>query len=236
MKLKSYMRGLGIGIVVTALIMGIATKDGRPMTDAEIKAAAAKLGMVDSNSLKLTDLNQDRMPESPEPDLKGNTESDPESQEVDPVGQDGDESEDEEDGEEPEEEPTPTPIPTTTPTPTPTPIPEPTPTPTPTPTPEPTPTPAPTPTPTPKPTPTPTPAPTSEESSNVETVKFTIRSGTGSRTVCNQLAEAGLIENAAAFDQYLIDSGYSKRISAGTFEIPVGASEEEIAKIISRSG
>ena len=59
MKLKMYMRGLGIGIMVTALIMGIATKDGRPLTDAEIKAAAAKLGMVDSNALKLTDLSQD---------------------------------------------------------------------------------------------------------------------------------------------------------------------------------
>ena len=69
----------------------------------------------------------------------------------------------------------------------------------------------------------------------MEKVKFTIKSGTGSRAVCNQLAEAGLIEDAAAFDQYLIDSGYSKRISAGNFEIPVGASDEEIAKIISRS-
>ena len=69
----------------------------------------------------------------------------------------------------------------------------------------------------------------------METVRITISSGTGSRTVCNQLENAGLIEDAAAFDQYLIDSGYSKRISAGTFEIPVGASDEEIAKIISRS-
>ena len=100
MKLKSYMRGLGIGIVVTALIMGIATKDGRPMTDAEIKAAAAKLGMVESNSLRLTDLSQDRMPENSEPNAEVNTESDPEDQEPDPNGQDGNESEGGEDGEE----------------------------------------------------------------------------------------------------------------------------------------
>ncbi|MDE5588799.1 MAG: hypothetical protein K2J60_06615, partial [Acetatifactor sp.] len=118
MKLKSYMRGLGIGIVVTALIMGIATKDGRPMTDAEIKAAAAKLGMVDSNSLRLTDLNQDRTPESPEPHVEGHTESDPSDQESDQGGQDGDESESGEDGEKSEEEPTPEPTPTPTPEPT----------------------------------------------------------------------------------------------------------------------
>lgn len=212
------MRGLGIGIVVTALIMGIATKDGRPLTDAEIKAAAAKLGMVESGSLKLTDLPQGGGTESPKHDPEGEKMSEPEGGEAGPDGQDGDESEDRGEGEESEgEEPTPDPAPT----------------PESAPTPEPTPTPTTTPEPTPEPTPNP--ESTSEESSDVETVRITISSGTGSRTVCNRLAEAGLIENAAAFDEYLIDSGYSKRISAGTFEIPVGASEEEIAKIISRS-
>lgn len=240
------MRGLGIGIVVTALIMGIATKDGRPLTDAEIKAAAVKLGMVESGSLKLTDLPQGGGTESQKPDSEGEPKSDPEGGEAVPGEQNGDKSEDIGDEEESEgEEPTPDPAPTPesaqdpepTPAPTPVPTPEPTTAPTSTPTPEPT--PVPTPTLTPEPTTAPTPASTpelsSEESTDVETVRITISSGTGSRTVCNRLAEAGLIENAAAFDEYLIDSGYSKRISAGTFEIPVGASEEEIAKIISRS-
>ena len=202
MKLKFYMRGLGIGIVVTALTMGIATKDGRPLTDAEIRAAAVKLGMVDSSSMKLTDLPQGGTTESPKPDQGeesgDNQEKEPgddqDGEEDQPHSgeQDGDESENEEDESDPEGEES---DPMTSPTPTPIP----------------------------------------EESSDVEKVKFTIKSGTGSRTVCNQLAEAGLIEDAAAFDQYLIDSGYSKRISAGTFEIPVGASDEEVAKIISRS-
>ena len=48
MKLKYYLRGLGIGIAVTALVMGLAlaktTKES--MTDEEIKERAAKLGMV----------------------------------------------------------------------------------------------------------------------------------------------------------------------------------------------
>lgn len=206
MKLKFYMRGLGIGIMVTALIMGIATKDRRPLTDAEIRAAAVKLGMVDGGSLKLTDLPQGGATDSPK--------SDQAEEQSQSGGQDGEEPESEQsESERAENE-----VDETDPE-------------------ESDPTPSPDPSPTPSPDPTPSPAPTPEESSDsdMETIKFVIKSGTGSRAVCNQLAEAGLIENAAAFDQYLIDSGYSKRISAGTFEIPVGASEEEIAKIISRS-
>ena len=48
MKLKYYLRGLGIGIVVTAVIMGVSA-NGKPvaMTDAQIVARARELGMVD---------------------------------------------------------------------------------------------------------------------------------------------------------------------------------------------
>lgn len=203
MKLKFYLRGLGIGIVVTALIMGIAKKDKLPLTDAEIKAAAAKLGMVESDSLRLTDLDQDGKDfDSPsDPDTAGGTTTpEPES---DPGTAGGTITP------EPESDPgmaggTITPEPESDPgmaggaaTPE---------------------------------------SQNPEMSSGItETVTITIRRGTGSRAVCSLLAEAGLIEDAAAFDQYLIDSGYSKRISAGTFEIPAGASEEEMAKIISRS-
>lgn len=205
MKLKYYLRGLGIGIVVTALIMGIALKDRRPLTDAEIKAAAIKLGMVESNSLKLTDLPQTGAPSA------------------EPTGM-------------------PEPTPAATPSAEPTGTSEPTTSATPAETPEPT--PAATPTETLEPTPAATPAETLEPtvepesegaSGGADTTTITIIRGTGSRAVCSQLAAAGLIADAAAFDRYLVDGGYSTRIGAGTFEIPVGASEEEIAKIISRS-
>lgn len=57
MKLQYYLRGLGIGIVVTALIMGLTSKaDDRPLTDAEIRALALNLGMVDADSLSLADV------------------------------------------------------------------------------------------------------------------------------------------------------------------------------------
>ena len=51
MERKYYLRGLGIGIVVTAIIMGIATSGKRGMTDEEIIARAKKLGMVENTVL-----------------------------------------------------------------------------------------------------------------------------------------------------------------------------------------
>ena len=51
MKLKYYLRGLGIGIFVTALIMTIASSNKGAMTDAEIMQRAAELGMVTPKTL-----------------------------------------------------------------------------------------------------------------------------------------------------------------------------------------
>ena len=45
MKLKYYLRGLGIGIVVTAVILTIANHLGNKMSDEDIIKRAAKLGM-----------------------------------------------------------------------------------------------------------------------------------------------------------------------------------------------
>ena len=51
MERKYYLRVLGIGIVVTAIIMGIATSGKRGMTDEEIIARAKELGMVENTVL-----------------------------------------------------------------------------------------------------------------------------------------------------------------------------------------
>ena len=51
MNLKYYLRGLGIGIVVTALLMSFTTPNPQTMTDEEIKARAAELGMVEQKVL-----------------------------------------------------------------------------------------------------------------------------------------------------------------------------------------
>ena len=39
---------------------------------------------------------------------------------------------------------------------------------------------------------------------------------------------------ASEFDRYLYENGYDKRINIGTYEIPVGADFEQIAKIIAK--
>lgn len=46
MKLKYYLRGLGVGIVVTAIILTIANHLGNKMSDEDIIKRAGKLGMV----------------------------------------------------------------------------------------------------------------------------------------------------------------------------------------------
>ena len=191
MKLRYYLRGLGIGVVVTALIMGVTLKDDRSLSDAEIKARAAELGMVEGNSRTLADLqNEQGSTSAPTASLT----------------------------------PAPSQIPTASPTPTMSPTPTPTPTATA----------SPTPTATLKPTPTvtPTQSPTEEPR---ETVTVVVSSGQSSYTVCINLMAAGLIDDVSGFDKYLEDNGYSKRISTGTYEIPVDATREEIAKIITKS-
>ena len=62
MKLKYYLRGLGIGILVTAVIMGI-TQESRKQTlsDREIRERAAALGMVEPGN-SLADLKATEAP------------------------------------------------------------------------------------------------------------------------------------------------------------------------------
>ncbi len=51
MNLKYYLRGLGIGIVVTALLMSLSARNQDNLTDEEIKARAVELGMVEQKVL-----------------------------------------------------------------------------------------------------------------------------------------------------------------------------------------
>ena len=56
MNLKFYLRGLGIGIIVTAVIMlVISSRLNKPLSDEEIKLRAGRLGMVEADG-KLTDV------------------------------------------------------------------------------------------------------------------------------------------------------------------------------------
>lgn len=67
-------------------------------------------------------------------------------------------------------------------------------------------------------------------SASVETV--TIVSGDGSYTVARKLKEAGVVTSAETFDDFLCQNGYDKKLRTGTFRIPVDASDEQIARIV----
>lgn len=61
---------------------------------------------------------------------------------------------------------------------------------------------------------------------------ITIKSGEGSYTVAKKLADVGVIASAENFDNFLCEHGYDKRLHTGTFSIPVNASDEQIARIV----
>lgn len=60
MKLKYYLRGMGIGIILTAIVMGFAL-GGRKKTisDAEVIERAKALGMIEASSGVLSDIQQE---------------------------------------------------------------------------------------------------------------------------------------------------------------------------------
>lgn len=207
MKLKYYLRGLGIGILITTVILSLAGIGRKNMTDEEVVKRAKELGMVESTLLSdLPDQTkaEEVRPTEPETSLQPET-SEPEA------------------GPEPEtSEPEVIPEPEETASTPETPVaPEETPA-------------APEET-----SVAPEETPVSPENGNPdtpagETVILVIGRGESSTTVSKNLQKAGIVEDAAAFDRFLCNNGYDKKIITGTYEIPYGASEEEIAKIITR--
>lgn len=215
MKLNYYMRGLGIGIVVTALLMGIASSGKKEqMTDEEIRQRAMEMGMVDGN-IVLADMPENHEDEEEQKEegnekegaltsLSGNgsadnkdsakdtqtgqqgQENDKEAENLKTENGDDSEGEPEEGGEGPEE--------------------------------------------------TLGDNPRENGETVNEIIVISINSGDGSRVVANKLLQAGLIEDAADFDEYLCRNGYDKRLKTGRHDIPVNATDEEIAAAITQKG
>ena len=203
MKLKYYLRGLGIGMIVTALILGISFSNRQDqtsqiMTDDQIRERAAELGMVDSSELTLAALqNSEKQPtegtpeETTQTQEQNNIEAEPETTvpaetkaTVEPET-----TQESEATTEPEPEKTAGPETTAEPE-------------------------------------------VTEAPQRTQTASITIQRGDDSGSASRRLYEAGLVENAKAFDNYLCNNGYSRSINPGTYEIAPGTSEEEIAKII----
>lgn len=212
MKLKYYLRGLGIGMAVTALILGISFsgrqgQEAQTLTDEQIRERASELGMVDSSELTLAALQNSAQPQTtmePEVTEEPKPTTEPENT-IEP---------------ETTTEPEATAEPETTTEPKATAEPE-------------------------------TTAELemtteSEMTTEPETTEepelitapeqsqttITIKKGSDSGSVSRMFYEAGLVENAKAFDNYLCNNGYSRSINPGIYEIAPGTSEEEIAKII----
>ena len=194
MKLKYYLRGLGIGMIVTALILGISFSNrqeqtAQGMTDDQIRECAAELGMVDSSELTLAALqNGAKQPTENATEDPVETQGQKETTEVAETTADLQETQ------------------TTAET-------------------------ATAPENTAEPETATAPENTAEPDQELDT-GITIQRGDDSGSVSRKLYEAGLVENAKAFDNYLCHNGYSRSINPGTYEIEPGTSEEEIAKII----
>lgn len=203
MNLKYYLRGLGVGIVVTALIMGISLGGKKEsLSNEEIKARAKELGMVEANTTLADELTgAEELTEAEElPEMEEQQdliEPSPAIQQETP---------------QPTLQPTPEPTPESTPEPTPAPVEEPANQP--------------------EDQASESEDLETVSKENTERIMIEVNKGDGSFTVCKRLEEAGLIASAANFDTFLCENGYDKRIRAGSFEIPADADPEQLARIL----
>ena len=67
-----------------------------------------------------------------------------------------------------------------------------------------------------------------------EIVDITINPGEGSYVISQKLEQSGLIDDAAEYDAYLCDNGFHTKLRAGVHKIPMGSTREEIAKLLCR--
>lgn len=207
MKLKTYLRGLGLGLIVAALVTGVGSR--QTMSDEQIKARAKELGMMESKTY-LTQVNESK--EAAESLMESETvtetvaETVAETEEIETTTLEtaaetketaAETKENVTETKETVSEETAETVPETESEP----VEE-------------------------------SPEQSIEETTSPETVTFQIHSGDSSVSVAKRLAEAGLVGDAKAFDQYLCQNGYDKKIRVGTYEIQNDSSNEEIAKII----
>lgn len=62
--------------------------------------------------------------------------------------------------------------------------------------------------------------------------RLVIKKGDVCRVVCENLAANGVIDDAEALRKYLFEIGYASSMSVGTYDIPYGLTNEEIAQTL----
>lgn len=204
MKLKYYMRGIGVGIVFSVLVFSLFDSGKQQMTEEEIIEAAKELGMEDKKPIDLSalaptpmvtnnqeGLEENKNEESDHQEMQGDDSRDNEEESSNPKEDSLDEAEDSFNDQESltTEETTMEVI-------------------------------------TPEPENGGTVTPTKELKTLV------IQKGMNSHDVADLCESLGLVENAKEFDRYLIDQGYASSLRINQYEIPVGATYEEIAILI----
>jgi hypothetical protein len=201
-KLKYYLRGLGIGIIITTIILTIssALKD-TSISDKEVIARAKELGMVmeeDAGGLFDTSVT-DTQSSEPETENKAEaeteTETEPESEtetETEPETETETETETEPESETETENTTVQEEPA---------------------------------------------AGANEDAGNTtpeetEFYTLTVTKGQVCRNICDNLAQAGIVDDSETLRKYLLERDVADYISIGTYLIPTDATMEEIADIL----
>ena len=184
MKLKYYLRGLGIGIICTAIIMGIALSGSKKETlsDTEIIERARLLGMVMEEDTEEPDDSDVRNPiNEKKKDVKdkesGNTEETKDKQE-EQKSKEGKPSEEEKPVNEPKSQTE------------------------------------------------------GADSKSQDMVQIEIKTGEYSDVVSQKLFQAGLISDAEGFNRYLTQKGADDSLRVGVYQIPKGATQDEIIQIL----
>ena len=204
MNLKSYFRGIGAGMIVTAIIMGVSmpkiasadpveketlietaeqkeTEDKKEIAEADPSVSGDEA--FEKEVIKAVSNNEALRNEAKEEDDTEANETDKEAQ--------NEEVKEEVKEEEPEEEILPKPI-------------------------------------------DPMPEGEEGYTDLGELVEIKVIPGDSSVSVARRIYEAGLVESAIELDEFLCQNGYDKSISVGTYEIAKGSDFDTIGKIITR--
>lgn len=199
MNLKYYIRGIGVGILFTAVIMSVAfhLMPGKELTDAQIKERAKEMGMVESESAdSLKDLLSTPMPtatptptgtltptETPTPEDKSKEGKGKDSKETEGAA-DTKKAEDSKDSKDSKDEGKDVP------------------------------------------------ASTTKGTSAEDSIEVDITVGMTSEQVARLLKEKGIVEDSAAFNQYLVINNYTTDIKIGKFQLKAYAAYKDIADLI----
>ena len=68
--------------------------------------------------------------------------------------------------------------------------------------------------------------------STAEKIAFSVGGGDSSYDVAKNLVKQGLVQDALAYDRYLEQNGYDRKLKTGTFYLDTNMSEEDIAQVL----